>query len=161
MFAGCDVIAAGTKQSGNARITFNDEDYFKTMRHLAEQQAALPGSANLGGPLYEDTRIVEGQNDENPNEGFFTSSACKFQIIEELILYDFMFSESVTSQQRITNPNKIVAMRDVLSEVKEEDLPSHLQLGSTFTFQVSLVRASGISHDYADVFCQFKSVAMF
>ena len=76
-------------------------------------------------------------------------------------VYNFMFSESVTSQQRITNPNKILAMRDVLSEVKEEDLPSHLQLGSTFTFQVSLVRASGISHDYADVFCQFKSVTMF
>ena len=58
------------KQSGNAKITFNDDDYFKIMKRLSEQQAALPGSANvlgLGGPLYEDTRIVEGQGDERDN----------------------------------------------------------------------------------------------
>ena len=59
------------KQSGNARITFNDADYFKIMRRLAEQQATLPcGSGSilgLGGPLYEDTRIVEGQGDDRDN----------------------------------------------------------------------------------------------
>ena len=58
------------KQSGNAKITFNDDDYFKIMKRLAEQQAALPGSMNvlgLGGPLYEDTRIVEGQGDDRDN----------------------------------------------------------------------------------------------
>ena len=61
----------------------------------------------------------------------------------------------MTSQPR-ADPVKMVAMRDVLAEVKESELPSHLQLGKTFTFQVSLVKASGISSDYADVFCQFK-----
>ena len=73
--ADADVNVPGLKQSGNARITFNDEDYFKTMRHLAEQQAALPGSANLGGPLYEDTRIVEGRNDDNVDEGCLRSNS--------------------------------------------------------------------------------------
>ena len=69
---------SGVKQSGNAKISFHDDDYFKIMKRLAEQQAALPmgstmsGIQGLGGPLYEDTRIVEGgQGDERdaPMEG--------------------------------------------------------------------------------------------
>ena len=32
----------------------------------------------------------------------------------------------------------------------------HLGLGSTFTFRVTVLQASSISAEYADIFCQFK-----
>ncbi|XP_076474180.1 kinesin family member unc-104 isoform X8 [Bombus vancouverensis nearcticus] len=44
----------------------------------------------------------------------------------------------------------------VSSDMKEEDLPDHLQLGSEFTFRVTVLQAMGISTEYADIFCQFN-----
>lgn len=44
----------------------------------------------------------------------------------------------------------------VSSDVKEEELPPHLQLNSEFKFRVTILQAIGISTEYADVFCQFN-----
>ncbi|KAI4494810.1 hypothetical protein M0804_001011 [Polistes exclamans] len=44
----------------------------------------------------------------------------------------------------------------VSSDMKEEDLPDHLQLGAEFTFRVTVLQAMGISTEYADIFCQFN-----
>src|SRR5699024_6854354 len=48
-------------------------------------------------------------------------------------------------------------------EEKEEDAdledtkpPDHLQPGDEFIFRVSILQLSGLSKDYADVFCQFN-----
>lgn len=37
-----------------------------------------------------------------------------------------------------------------------DDLASHLEVGSVFTFRVTVLQASGIPPEYADIFCQFK-----
>lgn len=39
-----------------------------------------------------------------------------------------------------------------------DDLASHLEVGSVFTFRVTVLQASGILPEYADIFCQFKWV---
>ena len=39
------------------------------------------------------------------------------------------------------------------------ELPAHLSLGSELTFSITVLEASGISTDCADVFCQFKYVS--
>ncbi|KAG1667381.1 Kinesin-like protein unc-104 [Nymphon striatum] len=39
---------------------------------------------------------------------------------------------------------------------KCDDIASHLQIGKEFTFRVTVLQASGISTEYADIFCQFK-----
>ncbi|XP_076671886.1 kinesin family member unc-104 isoform X5 [Andrena cerasifolii] len=44
----------------------------------------------------------------------------------------------------------------VSSDMKEEDLPDHLQPSSEFTFRVTVLQAIGISTEYADIFCQFN-----
>lgn len=44
----------------------------------------------------------------------------------------------------------------VSSDMKEEDLPDHLQPSVEFTFRVTVLQAMGISTEYADIFCQFK-----
>lgn len=42
-----------------------------------------------------------------------------------------------------------------LHEVTEET-GEHLQIGKDFTFRVTVLQATGISAEYADIFCQFK-----
>ncbi|XP_017782676.1 PREDICTED: kinesin-like protein unc-104 isoform X6 [Nicrophorus vespilloides] len=44
----------------------------------------------------------------------------------------------------------------VSSDVKEEDIPEHLNVGKEFTFRVTVLQAVGISTEYADIFCQFN-----
>lgn len=40
---------------------------------------------------------------------------------------------------------------------KDDDgSPGQLRLGSTLTFRVVVLEAYNISHDYTDIFCQFK-----
>ncbi|KAJ8687388.1 hypothetical protein QAD02_023182 [Eretmocerus hayati] len=44
----------------------------------------------------------------------------------------------------------------VSSDVKEEELPEHLQNGVEFTFRVTVLQVMGIASEYADIFCQFN-----
>ena len=37
-----------------------------------------------------------------------------------------------------------------------EEIGHHLKLGSAFTFRVTVLQASGILPEYADIFCQFN-----
>jgi len=37
-----------------------------------------------------------------------------------------------------------------------EEIGNHLKLGSAFTFRVTVLQASGILPEYADIFCQFN-----
>jgi len=45
---------------------------------------------------------------------------------------------------------------DIFPDIDEQDLPKHLKIGSQFMFRVTILEASGISPEYADIFCQFK-----
>lgn len=37
-----------------------------------------------------------------------------------------------------------------------EEIGNHLKLGNAFIFRVTVLQASGILPEYADIFCQFK-----
>ena len=54
------------------------------------------------------------------------------------------------------NEEKLRMSNDIFSDINVDDLASHLKIGQTFTFRVSLLQATEISEDYADIFCQFK-----
>ena len=42
------------------------------------------------------------------------------------------------------------------SSINAADLPTHLRIGSTFVFRVTVQQAFNISTEYTDIFCQFK-----
>lgn len=44
----------------------------------------------------------------------------------------------------------------VSSDIKDDELPSHLLISKDFTFRVTLLQAVGVPNEYADIFCQFK-----
>lgn len=45
---------------------------------------------------------------------------------------------------------------DLFPEIDENELPGHLKVDSQFQFRVTILEASGIASEYADIFCQFK-----
>lgn len=49
---------------------------------------------------------------------------------------------------------------DYCPQINVKELPEHLQLGSQFQFRVTVLQASCISPEYADIFCQFKYVSL-
>jgi kinesin family protein 1 len=53
------------------------------------------------------------------------------------------------------------AITDIFPEINENELPGHLKLGSQLLFRVTILEASEISPEYADIFCQFKYVYLY
>ncbi|XP_076472473.1 kinesin-like protein unc-104 [Babylonia areolata] len=104
------------KQSGNAKITFKDEDYFVQGTPPQEMVSSR-----------EELRIVEGQG-----QGMESSL-------------------TLEGSGQGTGPGK-----DLCPEMDPDDLPEHLTLGSQFQFRVTVLQASCISPEYADIFCQFN-----
>ena len=47
---------------------------------------------------------------------------------------------------------------DIFPEILDKDLPDHLKLDSQLVFRVTVLEATGITSEYADIFCQFKYV---
>uniref|UniRef100_A0A8C3S3X2 plus-end-directed kinesin ATPase n=1 Tax=Chelydra serpentina TaxID=8475 RepID=A0A8C3S3X2_CHESE len=68
------------------------------------------------------------------------------------------------SSEVITPPEEINRMTDLgilldgkmVMEGFTEEVGDHLKLGSVFTFRVTVLQASGILPEYADIFCQFN-----
>ncbi|KAI1890835.1 hypothetical protein AGOR_G00157700 [Albula goreensis] len=114
---------SGVRQSGTAKISFDDE-YFKAKDRST---AALTHS----GLPQEDLRIVEGQGHN---------------------------SEVITPSEEMSKTND-TDLNPVKADTKlgtSEGLAGQLEVGKTFTFRVTVLQASGILPDYADIFCQFN-----
>ena len=62
------------------------------------------------------------------------------------------------SLEQPADPDKTRVSDDLFQDIVEDELPAHIKLGSTFTFRVTLLQASNISTEYADIFAQFKYV---
>lgn len=58
-------------------------------------------------------------------------------------------------------PNSPLKGLECPLDVTQEKSFQHLKIGSNFTFRVTVLQASSISAEYADIFCQFKWVDLF
>ncbi|XP_074661847.1 kinesin-like protein unc-104 [Tubulanus polymorphus] len=130
----------GVRQSGNAKICFNDDDYFNKVSTYPAiqyhfQKSGFKGikySANQSDVgSQEELRIVEGQHVEPGQVEEVPCSEDNKQIEKE-------------------------AEYDKLCDTDFTDLPDHLKIGQQLTFRVTVLQASGISPEYADIFCQFN-----
>lgn len=63
---------------------------------------------------------------------------------------DFYFAFPTAGADELENPLK--AGVDGPFDASLE----HLRIGNVFTFRVTVLQASSISAEYADIFCQFK-----
>ncbi|NXL90269.1 KIF1B protein, partial [Alectura lathami] len=118
---------SGIRQSGTAKISFDNEYFDKSdFSSVAMTRSGLS---------LEELRIVEGQGQN---------------------------SEVITPPEEINRMNELDLKSSTLLDGKmtmegfTEEIGNHLKLGSVFTFRVTVLQASGILPEYADIFCQFN-----
>ncbi|XP_070367225.1 kinesin-like protein KIF1B isoform X21 [Equus asinus] len=118
---------SGIRQSGTAKISF-DNEYFN-------QSDFSSVAMTRSGLSLEELRIVEGQGQS---------------------------SDVITPPEEINRMNDLDLKSSTLLDGKmvmegfSEEIGNHLKLGSAFTFRVTVLQASGILPEYADIFCQFN-----
>ncbi|XP_058389336.1 kinesin-like protein KIF1A isoform X7 [Diceros bicornis minor] len=126
---------SGVRQSGTAKISFDDQHFEKF------QSESCPVVAmSRSGTSQEELRIVEGQGqgaDAGPSADEVNNNTCSAVPTEGLLL---------DSPEKAGLDGPLDATLD------------HLRLGSTFTFRVTVLQASSISAEYADIFCQFNFI---
>ncbi|XP_059785104.1 kinesin-like protein KIF1A isoform X2 [Balaenoptera ricei] len=125
---------SGVRQSGTAKISFDDQHFEK----FQSESCPVVGMSRSG-TSQEELRIVEGQGqgaDAGPSADEVNNNTCS----------------AVTPEGLLDSPEK-AALDGPLDAALD-----HLGLGSTFTFRVTVLQASSISAEYADIFCQFNFI---
>ncbi|NXU44790.1 KIF1B protein, partial [Drymodes brunneopygia] len=123
---------SGVRQSGTAKISFDDQ-------HFEKSESCPAVGMSRSGTSQEELRIVEGQG---------------------------QVSDVGPSADEVNNNTCAVTPEDLLLDSPEKPAPDgplevaldHLKLGSIFTFRVTVLQASSISAEYADIFCQFNFI---
>ncbi|XP_076582768.1 kinesin-like protein KIF1A isoform X11 [Chaetodon auriga] len=122
---------SGVRQSGTAKISFEDQQYEKFQSETCSVGLSRTGISQ------EELRIVEGegQNAEmGPSADEVNNNTCAAGADEQ------------------ENPLK-AGVDGPLDTTLE-----HLTIGNVFTFRVTVLQASSISAEYADIFCQFNFI---
>ncbi|XP_019060476.1 kinesin-like protein KIF1A isoform X12 [Fukomys damarensis] len=126
---------SGVRQSGTAKISFDDQHFEK----FQSESGPVVGMSRSG-TSQEELRIVEGQGqgaDAGPSADEVNNNTCSAVPPDGLLL---------DSPEKAVLDGPLDAALD------------HLRLGSTFTFRVTVLQASSISAEYADIFCQFNFI---
>ncbi|XP_023809726.1 kinesin-like protein KIF1A isoform X8 [Oryzias latipes] len=120
---------SGVRQSGTAKISFEDQQYERF------QSESCSAGLSRTGISQEELRIVEGEG-QNAEVGPSADEV----------------NNNTAGTDELENPLK--ACLDGASEATLE----HLRIGNVFTFRVTVLQASSISAEYADIFCQFNFI---
>ncbi|XP_071343291.1 kinesin-like protein KIF1A isoform X12 [Trachinotus anak] len=121
---------SGVRQSGTAKISFEDQQYEKF------QSESCSVGLSRTGISQEELRIVEGegQNAEiGPSADEVNNNTC------------------AAGADELETPLKATPDGPL-------DALEHLRIGNIFTFRVTVLQASSISAEYADIFCQFNFI---
>ncbi|XP_065129760.2 kinesin-like protein KIF1A isoform X23 [Paramisgurnus dabryanus] len=122
---------SGVRQSGTAKISFEDHQFEKF------QTESCPTGLSHAGVSQEELRIVEGEG-QNAEMG--------------------LSADEVNNNTCAANPEDLDSpVKTGLDGILDGAL-DHLKIGDVFTFRVTVLQASSISAEYADIFCQFNFI---
>ncbi|XP_056270572.1 kinesin-like protein KIF1A isoform X2 [Pseudoliparis swirei] len=119
---------SGVRQSGTAKISFEDQQY-----EMFQSETCSVGLSRTG-VSQEELRFVEGEG-QNAEVGPSADEV----------------NNNTSGVDELESPQK---SQDGLLETTLE----HLRIGDVFTFRVTVLQASSISAEYADIFCQFNFI---
>ncbi|PAA73416.1 hypothetical protein BOX15_Mlig024839g1 [Macrostomum lignano] len=130
--------AEGVRQSGRARLLFDDRDYFgkksATVRRSPTTSSLQGGVGNEG--------CAGGGGSGRSEEG----NLCR--IVEGC--------RADSDSEPNALPSLVYQEIDKRLDFSPSSLPEHLVLGSTVNFRVTVLHATDVSNEYADVFCQYN-----
>ncbi|XP_067228997.1 kinesin-like protein KIF1A isoform X7 [Chanodichthys erythropterus] len=122
---------SGVRQSGTAKISFEDQQFEKF------QSESCTSGLSRAGVSQEELRIVEGEG-QNAEMG--------------------LSADEVNNNTCAANPEELDSpVKTGLDGILDSTL-DHLRIGEVFTFRVTVLQASSISAEYADIFCQFNFI---
>ncbi|TRZ01685.1 hypothetical protein DNTS_015865 [Danionella cerebrum] len=123
---------SGVRQSGTAKISFEDQQFEKQF-----QSESSTSGLSHGAVSQEELRIVEGEG-QNAEMG--------------------LSADEVNNNTCSANPEELdCPAKTGLDGILDSSL-DHLRIGEVFTFRVTVLQASSISAEYADIFCQFNFI---
>ncbi|XP_057189314.1 kinesin-like protein KIF1A isoform X6 [Triplophysa rosa] len=126
---------SGVRQSGTAKISFEDQQFEKF------QTESCSGGLTYTSTSQEELRIVEGEG----------------QSSDMGLNADEVNNNNCAASPDVPNS----PLKDSLEcpfDVTQDKTLQHLKIGSNFTFRVTVLQASSISAEYADIFCQFNFI---
>ncbi|XP_031437360.1 kinesin-like protein KIF1A isoform X7 [Clupea harengus] len=123
---------SGVRQSGTAKISFEDQQFEKF------QMEAGTGGVSHSSTSQEELRIVEGEGGASDTDEVNNNTCTE-------------------SPETPSSPLK-AGLEGPLDGGLDKALQQHLRLGSEFTFRVTVLQASSIPAEYADIFCQFNFI---
>ncbi|XDV27171.1 hypothetical protein PO909_030748 [Leuciscus waleckii] len=123
---------SGVRQSGTAKISFEDQQFEKF------QTETCSAGTNAS---QEELRIVEGEG-QNSEMGLNA---------------DEVNNNTCAASPDVPN-SPLKGFLECPLDVAQEKSFQHLKIGSNFTFRVTVLQASSISAEYADIFCQFNFI---
>ncbi|XP_051556726.1 kinesin-like protein KIF1A isoform X2 [Myxocyprinus asiaticus] len=126
---------SGVRQSGTAKISFGDQQFEKF-----QTESCTGGTSHTNTPQ-EELRIVEGEG-QNSEMGLSA---------------DEVNNNTCAASPDIPNSPLTGCLECPLDVIQEKSY-QHLKIGSNFTFRVTVLQASSISAEYADIFCQFNFI---
>ncbi|XP_057696168.1 kinesin-like protein KIF1A isoform X4 [Corythoichthys intestinalis] len=121
---------SGVRQSGTAKISFEDQQYEKF------QSESYPVGLSHAGVSQEELRIVEGEGqsaETGPSADEVNNN-----------------TSAAGGEEETAGKPGLNGQADVTAE--------HLKIGNVFTFRVTVLQAFNISAEYADIFCQFNFI---
>ncbi|XP_063079480.1 kinesin-like protein KIF1A [Engraulis encrasicolus] len=134
---------SGVRQSGTAKISFEDQQFEKFQLEAGSGGVSLSGGvSHSGGASQEELRFVEGEGgapEVNSLADEVNNNTC------------------LVSPDTPGSPLKS-GLECPLEGGLEKAMQQHLRLGSEFTFRVTVLQASSIPAEYADIFCQFNFI---
>lgn len=126
---------SGVRQSGTAKISFEDQAFEKF------QTEACTSGMSQTHTSEEELRIVEGEG-QNSELG--------------------LSADEVNNNTCLVSPDipdsPLKGVLECPLDVTQDKSLQHLKIGSNFTFRVTVLQASSISAEYADIFCQFNFI---
>ncbi|XP_029560097.1 kinesin-like protein KIF1A isoform X2 [Salmo trutta] len=133
---------SGVRQSGTAKISFEDQQFEKVESFQTE---SCSGGMSHSNTSHEELRFVEGEG-QNSDIGADPDEVNNNTCAD--------LSPITATPEVPRSPLK----GGLGLELPLEKALSHLHIGSTFTFRVTVLQASSISAEYADIFCQFNFI---
>ncbi|XP_056102274.1 kinesin-like protein KIF1A isoform X28 [Rhinichthys klamathensis goyatoka] len=122
---------SSVRQSGTAKISFEDQQFEKF------QSESCTSGLSCAGVSQEELRIVEGEG-QNAEMG--------------------LSADEVNNNTCAVNPEELDSPVKTGFDGILDGALDHLRIGEVFTFRVTVLQASSISAEYADIFCQFNFI---
>ncbi|KAK9979529.1 hypothetical protein ABG768_012955 [Culter alburnus] len=132
---------SGVRQSGTAKISFEDQQFEKF------QTETCTAGMSHSNTSQEELRIVEGEG-QNSEMGLSA---------DEVNNNTCAASPDVPNSPLKGLECPLKGLECPLDVTQEKSF-QHLKIGSNFTFRVTVLQASSISAEYADIFCQFNFI---